>query len=206
MGVRCLAEEPKHEQILCVYILFAYLARLTTNNSLRLSSATTVVAPNLSFTYTPMLASVAVGSLTLFAAMEATTRRKSIQTYAAEAQKIDVKGKKVQLKSAVDAGDRTFELPYDILVIAVGCAVQDFGTPGVKEHAFYFKTVQDALAVRNRLIECFVGVLAVQLCLFDYSKCVVHGFPGSRWNPWRIRSRSKRSPALRGSRRRRYGY
>ena len=32
-----------------------------------------------------------------------------------------------------------FEMPYDILIYAIGAETNDFGVPGVKQHTFYFK-------------------------------------------------------------------
>jgi NADH dehydrogenase len=49
----------------------------------------------------------------------------------------------------------TFEVPYDKLVIAVGAVSRTFGTPGVRENAFFFKDVGDAKRVKRRVRECF---------------------------------------------------
>ena len=46
-------------------------------------------------------------------------------------------------------------VPYDKLVVAVGCYSQTFGTKGVKEHAFFMKDVGDARRIRKRVLECF---------------------------------------------------
>lgn len=48
-----------------------------------------------------------------------------------------------------------FELPYDKLVIAVGCYSQTFGTPGVKENALFLKDVKDARRIRSRILQVF---------------------------------------------------
>ena len=44
-----------------------------------------------------------------------------------------------------------FDLEYDTLVIAPGCATNTFGTPGVEAHPVFVKNISDAMAVRNRL-------------------------------------------------------
>ena len=49
----------------------------------------------------------------------------------------------------------TFEVPYDKLVVTVGCYSQTFGTKGVKENAYFMKDVGDARRIRKRLLECF---------------------------------------------------
>lgn len=51
------------------------------------------------------------------------------------------------------AGD-TYRLPYDHLVLALGAVTNTMRTPG-SEHALTFKTVHDAVQVRNRVIEAF---------------------------------------------------
>lgn len=45
-------------------------------------------------------------------------------------------------------------MDYDKLVISVGSYSNTFGIPGVKEHAFFLKDVNDARKIRKRLIEC----------------------------------------------------
>ena len=47
----------------------------------------------------------------------------------------------------------TEELPYDQLVIALGGTSRTFPIPGLKEHARGFKTIAEAIALRNRVIE-----------------------------------------------------
>lgn len=42
---------------------------------------------------------------------------------------------------------------YDRLVIALGGVTPDFGIPGVEEHALHYKWLQDAIAVRDHLID-----------------------------------------------------
>jgi len=48
-------------------------------------------------------------------------------------------------------------LGYDKLIVTVGCYSQTFGTPGVREHAYFLKDVGDARKIRNRLLACFEG-------------------------------------------------
>jgi NADH dehydrogenase len=50
---------------------------------------------------------------------------------------------------------KLFDLDYDKLIITVGCYSQTFGTPGVKENAFFLKDVGDARRIRQRLLDCF---------------------------------------------------
>ena len=56
-----------------------------------------------------------------------------------------------------DAGldEACFKIPYDVLVLAVGCTNNTFGVAGVEEHAFFFKSIEDAAALRRHVSECF---------------------------------------------------
>jgi NADH:ubiquinone reductase (H+-translocating) len=46
-------------------------------------------------------------------------------------------------------------VPYDHLVLAVGSASNDFGIPGVADHAYPLYTLDDAARLRNRVLERF---------------------------------------------------
>lgn len=48
-----------------------------------------------------------------------------------------------------------FSMSYDKLIVSVGSYSQTFGIPGVKDHAFFLKDVQDARKIRNKLLSCF---------------------------------------------------
>ncbi|KAF3481179.1 external NADH-ubiquinone oxidoreductase 2 [Arthroderma uncinatum] len=48
-----------------------------------------------------------------------------------------------------------FEVPYDKLVVAVGCVSRTFNTPGVRENALFLKDIGDARRVKRRIRECF---------------------------------------------------
>src|SRR6185295_17787225 len=55
---------------------------------------------------------------------------------------------------AVAAGGSTYDLPYDHLVVALGASTNEQLIP-VSSNAFTFKTMADALVLRNHLIEQF---------------------------------------------------
>jgi NADH dehydrogenase len=44
---------------------------------------------------------------------------------------------------------------YDRLVVAAGARTADFGTPGVREHGFLLKSISQALALRDHVLERF---------------------------------------------------
>jgi NADH dehydrogenase len=47
------------------------------------------------------------------------------------------------------------DVPYDHVVIAPGSVTNDFGIPGVKEHALVLKWLEDGRAVRHRILSTF---------------------------------------------------
>ena len=59
-----------------------------------------------------------------------------------------------QLVRAVPSGGDAHRLPYDHLVVALGASTNDGLIPG-SSSALTFKTMADALVLRNQLIECF---------------------------------------------------
>jgi NADH dehydrogenase len=48
------------------------------------------------------------------------------------------------------------EFTYDTLIIAVGCLTNDFGTPGVREHAIALETTTDAERFHRRLVNACI--------------------------------------------------
>ena len=48
------------------------------------------------------------------------------------------------------------EFPYDTLVIAIGSLTNDFGTPGVREHAISLETPQEAARFNRRLVNACI--------------------------------------------------
>jgi len=44
---------------------------------------------------------------------------------------------------------------YDYLILAGGSISHDFGIPGVKDHAFFLKTLEEGVALKNHIICCF---------------------------------------------------
>jgi len=64
-----------------------------------------------------------------------------------EVRSIDLQGRKV----LTDSGD----VGYDHLVIALGSVTNYFGIDGAEEKAFNFKTLKDAVRLRNHILEMF---------------------------------------------------
>ena len=53
----------------------------------------------------------------------------------------------------VEAEDRNF--PYDYLVVAGGSTSHFFGVPGARELTFPLKTMEEGIALRNKILSCF---------------------------------------------------
>jgi NADH dehydrogenase len=140
-----------------------------------------VVSPRTYFVFTPLLASTAVGTLEFRTTLESVRARSAgVEFFQGWADDVNFNEKKVVIEDATvrrplqlsgkafyaaslaeaDQSQRSkkkgqvFDLTYDKLVIAVGCYSQTFGTPGVKENAFFLKDVVDARKLRRRILEC----------------------------------------------------
>jgi len=112
----------------------------------------TVVSPRNHFLFTPLLPSTTVGTLEFRSIIEPIRSAKKEITYVqAYCTTLDVEQKSIQCESAIDT--TTFNVPFDILVIAVGAVHNTFGIPGVQEHALFLKELNDAREIRNRIIE-----------------------------------------------------
>ena len=70
--------------------------------------------------------------------------------YQAKIEAIDVENRDVVISYPSDTEYR--HIPYDHLVIAVGISTDLTSIPGMAEHAFPFRTLGDALFLRNHLI------------------------------------------------------
>jgi len=78
---------------------------------------------------------------------------KNINFMQAEVSAIDPDNKKI----VTEGGEI---LDYDYLVIALGGQVADYGVPGVKEYAFQFKDLEDALLLNRKVDELIKEVAA----------------------------------------------
>ena len=61
---------------------------------------------------------------------------------------------------SIDPGNRlvhtsTGDVPYDRLVIALGCTTNFFGNHRIQSHSFPMKSVPNAMALRNRILQTF---------------------------------------------------
>lgn len=66
----------------------------------------------------------------------------------------------IDLERRVVTVDGEPPCPYDYLILATGSVTNDFGLPGVREHAFPLKSLSDAMALRNHILRTFESVNA----------------------------------------------
>ncbi|KAI9932056.1 hypothetical protein ASPWEDRAFT_27668 [Aspergillus wentii DTO 134E9] len=141
----------------------------------------TVISPRSYFVFTPLLTDAAGGSLDFSNIVEPVRDYNThVDFIQASARSVDFQKKTVLCESTVvkrgvtetprveeEGGNNAaeskprweqgevFEVPYDKLVISVGAVSKTFNTPGVREHAMFFKDIGDARRVKRRVRECF---------------------------------------------------
>jgi NADH dehydrogenase len=120
----------------------------------------TLVSDTNALLFTPMLAEVAGSSLepTHISSPLRTSLRRT-QVLRGTVSGIDVERRRVSVALPERAGNGgsaiTQELPYDQLVIALGAVSNYFGNRNIKALAFDFKSLVDAIRIRNHVIDCF---------------------------------------------------
>lgn len=118
-----------------------------------------VVSPSNAFLFTPMLASTTVGTVEFRSLLEPVrVANQFVEYFEGRCVSLDLNGKVATCESSVsDSGGTkpTFQIKYDIMVCACGETPASFGVDGVREHAFFLKTVTDAVKLRRRIQEVF---------------------------------------------------
>jgi NADH dehydrogenase len=104
------------------------------------------------FVFQPLLPEVLSGSIGLVDTVSPIRRLcPRTRLFMREVENIDLGRGIVVL--APSLRPRATELPYDYLVIAAGSVTDLSGMPGMAEHAMPFRTLGDALRLRNRVLE-----------------------------------------------------
>src|ERR1700754_1154494 len=110
----------------------------------------TLVNPHGYMTYQPLLAETAGGTVSPQHVIVPLRRNlPGVQLRIATLIGVDSASKVAKLES--EAGS-VFEVEYDELVLAVGSVTRTFPVPGLAEHAIGFRTVEEALYLRNRVL------------------------------------------------------
>ncbi|MEX2504987.1 MAG: NAD(P)/FAD-dependent oxidoreductase [Egicoccus sp.] len=135
------------------------LARaLSTRAARRSSVRVTLVDRHNHHTFQPLLYQVATAGLQpqdIGISLRAVLRRRGVDLRMGEVVDVDPFRRTVHL---ADGG----WLAYDRLVLAVGAIADDFGVPGVAEHAYGLKTLADATTLRNAVLRRFEAASAAR--------------------------------------------
>src|SRR5512145_288029 len=105
------------------------------------------------FLFTPMLHEVAASDLDMtdiVSPIRTLVRR--VKFVQGEVEAINLEARQIVVSHGSDAHGH--ELDYDHLVIGLGAITNFYDLPGVEERALTMKSLGDAIALRNRLIEC----------------------------------------------------
>ncbi|KAI5293271.1 hypothetical protein KEM52_005691 [Ascosphaera acerosa] len=115
----------------------------------------TLASPNNYFLFTPLLPSAASGTLALKSLVEPVKvilNRIRGHYVQAKAVDIDMDNKLVEMEQVgADGKVRNFYLPYDKLVIGVGCVSNPHGVKGL-EHCSVLKSIDDARDVKSKIL------------------------------------------------------
>lgn len=106
-------------------------------------------------TFQPLLYQVATAGLQtqdVGISLRAILRRQDVEIRLGDVTGIDTTGHVVTLSDGA-------ELAYDHLVIAAGAITEDFGVPGVFEHAYGLKSLAEATMLRNEVLRRFERVI-----------------------------------------------
>ena len=90
-----------------------------------------------------------------------------------EDEKRGVRTRRQKVAERKEQSKKAVELPYDKLVVSVGCISQTFGTKGIKENALFLKDIGDARKIRRRILECF-ELAAIPTCSQERRKWLLH--------------------------------
>ncbi|HSK24378.1 MAG TPA: NAD(P)/FAD-dependent oxidoreductase [Egicoccus sp.] len=135
------------------------LARaLSTRAARRAGVRVTLIDRHNHHTFQPLLYQVATAGLQpqdIGISLRAALRRRGVALRMGEVVDIDPFRRTVHLADGGWVG-------YDRLVLAVGAIADDFGVPGVAEHAYGLKTLADATTLRNAVLGRFEAASAAR--------------------------------------------
>jgi NADH dehydrogenase len=120
------------------------------------SVSITLVSDQNALLFTPMLAEVAGGSLEpshISAPLRTALRRTEFVRGSADT--VDFVRRTVTVAPARGGSGSAREMAFDHLVLALGSVSNYFGAANIQKHAFEFKTLMDAIRIRNHVIEMF---------------------------------------------------
>ncbi|MGD0280032.1 MAG: NAD(P)/FAD-dependent oxidoreductase, partial [Smithella sp.] len=110
-----------------------------------------VIDRNNYHTFLALLYQVAAAELTAediaYPVRSVFSRIPNIDFVLAHARRIDLQNRQIETD-----GETIY---YDYLILANGSVTSTFGVPGVEEHAYFLKTLEEAVALKNHIICCF---------------------------------------------------
>lgn len=119
----------------------------------------TVIDQNNYFLFPPLLPSAAAGSIETrqvtfpFRRIFETT---NVVFRKARVERVDPDSRVVVASAAQEqSSSEEVAIEYDYLILCPGSVSNTFRTPGAVEHALFMRQLGDAIAVRDRIIECF---------------------------------------------------
>jgi NADH dehydrogenase len=113
----------------------------------------TVVDPRPYMTYQPFLPEVVAGSIEArHAAVSLRRHLRRTRLIAGAVTEIRNRDRTVTVQPASGAD---YQLKYDILVVTAGAVTRTFPIPGLSDQAFGLKHVEEAVAIRDRLLTSF---------------------------------------------------
>jgi NADH dehydrogenase len=112
-----------------------------------------VVDPRPYMTYQPFLPEVVAGSVEArHAAVSLRRHLRKTKLVTGAVTRIDHAGRTVTVRPPVGP---EFSLGYDIIVVTAGAVTRQLAVPGIAEHAIGMKHVEEAVAIRDRLLTAF---------------------------------------------------
>ncbi|MGN5733661.1 NAD(P)/FAD-dependent oxidoreductase [Arthrobacter psychrochitiniphilus] len=110
----------------------------------------TVVEPNPYMTYQPLLPEVAGGELDARSvAVDLSRALKGLDLFRGRLLSLDLAGRTAALESLTGTPST---MSFDHVVLAMGAVSRTFPTPGLAEHGIGFKTLAEAVHVRNQVL------------------------------------------------------
>jgi NADH dehydrogenase len=124
----------------------------------------TLVSRDNFFVFTPMLHEIAASDLEVNAIVNPLRKiLRRVDSFVGTVERIELANRRVSVSHGFD--HHSHDLDYDHLILALGCGTNFFGLPGIETFALTFRSLGDAIELRNRLIsliedassECAVG-------------------------------------------------
>jgi NADH dehydrogenase len=122
------------------------------------SVAITLISETNALLFTPMLAEVAGSSLEpshISTPLRSSLPRTEFIRATVEAVDLDRRVVRLAADASRETGGGAREISYDQLILALGAVSNYLGMANVEKHAFDFKSLLDAIRIRNRVIQMF---------------------------------------------------